>query len=94
MSIVFYTKRIPDSGPLQAMKCLCQAFWGMGSMLLQPPLHKRDLRTRQIVCQHIKRDDAVGFDKGGAQIGFNFLRALVTHSSQDQRTILALEDGI
>ena len=57
-----------DGRALQAVKRLRQVIGRVRTALLQPPLHERDLRSRQIVCQHAKRDSALGFGKDGTQV--------------------------
>lgn len=49
-------------------------------MLLQPPLHQRDLRPREIVRQHVEWNSAAAFGKGSAQARFDLLRAPVMGS--------------
>jgi hypothetical protein len=52
----------------------------MGVALCQPPLQQRNLRSGQIVRQHIEWDGAVSFGEGGTQARFDFLRTPVTNS--------------
>ena len=56
------------------MERLRQGFGGVRSVLLQPPVHQRDLRPRQIVRQHIEPNSGVGFGRGEKQASFDFLR--------------------
>lgn len=76
------------------MEPLRHVFERVGSALLQPPLHQRNLCPRQIVRQHVERDATVGFSKGRTQASFNFQRVLVADSPQNQQAILALKNLI
>lgn len=87
-------ERIADCRALQTVECLRQLFGWVGPALLQPPLHQRDLRPCQIVRQHIERDGAASFGKGGAQTGFELLGASGADSAQEQRAFLALKYGV
>jgi len=74
------------------MTCERQYLWLDRTALLQPPLHRRDLRSGQMISEQIERDCAVGFGKDSAQICFDLPHASVTDLPSDQRPIFAVEN--